>query len=238
MPITQVSNIVRVTFRFNLFNGAGAGDIADCGVCYKSDENPSDDATWDLILNDMAVAATASWHTNVDKEFFHPSISLGSVRVAHEATNGHTLHEKIAPANSPNDWAGSSTSPSLPWDNAICLSLYAYAAGTFTPNGRSKRGRMYLPAPATNLITNNDTGQPSIGNLVLIMNGVGQVLQELQQHDYTGFPAFVPILGVNSREMEEFFPVQTLRVDNRFDSQRRRINALVPDIATAPYPHT
>lgn len=238
MPVEQVDKLVRVTFAFGLFEGSAQQEVAEPSVYFRAGAVPSDPAVTNAILNDMATAALASLVANVDTANHSATVQALHCRVALEDTAGHTLFEKIVAAAGALAWQGTGAAACLPWSSSLVISLYGYTPGEFDPFGKSKRGRMYLPPFATTVMHNDGTGKLAIALCGDLVDQWGQVLQELQQHDYSGFPTFSPVLVINSRRQVQAFPVTHLRVDNKLDTQRRRERQQLFDLATAPYPHS
>lgn len=243
MAIEQVPRIVRVTWKYDLNAGGGAADTSQHSVCYQAGATPPDSATTDAVLHDMANAALASQAAHVDPGSFSPSVVCTGSRVALEGTNGHTLFEQFGVATGPLAFSGSGGGKSLPWETSFAVSLYAYQPGVFDPFGKSKRGRFYLPPMQSDLLDSDNSGRMAGASAVSIADTWGTVLQELQEHDYSGFPAFSPVLVVNSRKTParpawtpEAFPVTFLRFDTKIDSQRRRQRQEPAPVGTAPYP--
>jgi len=236
VAVVQVPGIVRVTFKYTLAQAETVTDYAEHGVCYLAGEVPTDADTIEAVLQDMADAAYASVVANVTPTHFCTNIGLMQVRVALEQTNGKTLFEKFRSYGGAYVWNGTSSSYSLPWDNAFCLSLYAYEPGTFDPFHKSKQGRTYLPPLSAASLKDDNTGLIDGTAATDIADDWGQVFKELQEHDYSGFPAFSPVLVVNSRRYVEAFPVTWLRFDNKMDTQRRRFNKQSTVIGKAPFP--
>lgn len=232
MPVSQVSRIVRVTFSYTL-NGQ---EISEHSVCYRAGAVPTDADTINAVLNDMCNAALASQAAHVTPSHWNPSIIADHCRVALEDTNGHTLFEKINAASGALSWNGTGSGRQLPYDNAIAISLYGYEPGNFDPFGRYKRGRFYLPPPTADVLDSGNTGTMDHTALADIATDWGTVLQELQEHDYSGFPTFSPVLVINSRASVEAHPVTWLRYDDKMDTQRRRQNGITYVVAKAPFP--
>ena len=236
MTISQVPNIVRVTFRYDLFKGTAPADVAEWGVCFLASSVPTDSAIIDAVLQDMSHAAAASHKVNIDPTIYTSHVKLNQVRVALEATNGHTLFEKITPGFTPYDWEGTAGGVQLPWQTSLVISLYAYPPGEFKANGKSFRGRFYTPPLSSSVIAGDGSGGLSLGTASSIAGMYAQVLKELQEHDYTGFPAFAPKLVVNSRRYTMTNLVQSVRVDTKLDTQRRRTNREIAEVGVAAFP--
>lgn len=238
MAVVQVPRIVRVTFVYGLVNGTSVEDFAEHSLVYQAASVPTDPAVTDAILMDMADAALASQAANVAPNHWSPSIQCAHVRVALEGTDGKTLFEKIVQAVDDLAWVGTGSATSLPWSSSLCVSLYAYEPGTFSPFGKSQRGRFYLPPPSIDVLLADGTGEVNPTVSAGIRDQWAQVAKELQEHDYSGFPAFAPALVVNSRRLGEAFPVTFVRVDNKLDTQRRRSKQQLGVVSYAEYPST
>lgn len=222
VAIQQVPNIVRVTWKYGLQAGSTIEDTSQHSVTFLAGAIPSTQSVVDAVLLDMATAALASQVANVSTALYHQTVIAQECRVAVEGTNGHTLFEKFAIASGDLSWQGSNPSPSLPWECAVAVSLYGYQPGTFDTLGKSKRGRFYTPPPCSSVLQTNGSGELATDSLQTLVQGWAQVLKELQQHNYSGFPDFSPILCINSRRHVAAFPVTYIRGDTKIDSQRRR----------------
>nr|CRY96029.1 hypothetical protein [uncultured prokaryote] len=245
MAIEQVPRIIRVTWKYDLLVAGGTQDTSQHSVCYQAGATPGDLPTIDLVLKDMAQAAVASQRANVVQSNWSPNVYCTGTRVALEGTNGHTLAEQFGASDGPSDWRGGSGASSLPWETSLCISLYGYQPGGFDVNSRSKRGRFYLPPMASDVLDADNSGRIQLTKATAIADQWGTVLQELQQHEYTGFPELAPVLVINSRKTParpdyepKAYPVTYLRFDNKIDSQKRRQRQETASGGSAPFPAT
>lgn len=232
MAVAQVTNIVRVTWKYAL----SPNEISEHSVCYRAGAVPSDPAVLHAVLHDMSDAALASQAAHVPQSHWGPAVVASGTRVALENTSGHTIDEAISAATGDLAWAGSSSSKQMPYEDSICISVYGYEPGTFDPLGRYKRGRFYLPPPASDMLAPENNGLIRSDYLEDIGNAWLTVLRELQEHTYSGFPTFSPVLGINSRTRIDFFNASWLRWDQKWDRQSRRQNKLIAPTQDFPYP--
>lgn len=238
MPITQPANIVRCTWRYDLQVEDVPIDVSEHSVTFLAGAVPTDPAVLEAVLNDMATAALASQTAHFDTSYATSAVRANSCRVALESTAGLTLFEKIVAAADPIDWQGDSNGAQMPWEDAVCVSVYGYEPGTFSPAGKYQRGRFYLPPLSSEQLATGKSGELDPGHAQLIMDNWQAILTELQNHLYSGFPTFAPVLGIVSRHTDSFTPASWLRIDTKVDTQRRRQNKIVPTILKDPFPAT
>lgn len=243
MPVTQVADIIRVTWSFSLSIAGVHTEIADFGICFQSNSLPVTDADWNACLEEFATLAYDRWEANVAQSSYHTSIALDHVTVAHESTSGHVLHEQVYAINEDDSWVGSSSTGSLPWQTSMVVSLYAYARGTFVANARNKRGRIYLPPFTTTSLSNSDSGLMTDSYAQARRDEIGQMLTDINNHTWTHTAAFHPFPGVNSRgpfkdpaKGPHFYAITELSCDNKLDTQRRRVNQLPATISSTDWP--
>jgi hypothetical protein len=236
MAVTQVDKIVRVTWRYNLFPGSTAVEQCEHGVTYRAASLPSDATVTNAVLKDMADAALASQVANFAETYAHANVVADSCRVALEQTNGHTLFEQISTAAGALAWAGSASGKSLPFQNAMVISLYGYEPGSFSPIGKYLRGRFYLPPMSIDMLSTDNSSLLDDSKAGDTHDAWHQILKELQEHDYSGFPAFAPVLVINSRTTTSASPVTWTRFDTKIDTQRRRIKSLSGNQGKTAFP--
>lgn len=236
MPISQVSDLVAVTYNFVLSTGTAGVEQAECTVWYLSDTNPVSDDDWNGVLQQLANGSNGEWRANVATEHWENSVTLANVTARHESTAGLTLHEQVYIPSGGDIWAGTGTGGSLPWQTSLCLSLYAYPRGSFVADQRSKRGRIYLPPMGVSVLNDASDGLLADDFVGDRMGEIGQSWTNVMGFTYTDLPAYHPVLGVNSRRQVAFYPVVQLSVDTKLDTQRRRTRSLIPNIGTVPFP--
>ena len=236
MTITQAANIVRVTWVYDLIETDIGVETSQHSVTFLAGSVPGDEATLLAVLNDMANAALASQAANVTANHWSPNVKANHCRVALEATNGHTIQEAIVAATGALAWQGSAGGKCLPWQDAVCISLYSYPPGSFVPAGKTRRGRFYLPPPSVDVLSSDNTTLVDSTAMTDIAHDWAQVLKELQQHFYSGFPDFAPTLVVNSRSTATAHAVTYVRWDNKLDTQRRRAKKLTAVVSQAVFP--
>lgn len=238
MAINQVDRIVRVTWLYNLIIGSTVQDTSQHSVTFRAGAVPSSESTLNAVLQDMATAAAASQVANFTQAWATSGVQAEHVRVALEDVHGKTLAEQFRQCEGDYAWVGAGSGLQLPWECAVAISLYAHQPGTFATLGKSKRGRFYLPSPHAGRLATDHSGQLTLGDMQDVRDSWAQILRELQEHDYSGFPSFSPELVVNSRHLVEAFPVTFIRIDTKVDSQRRRQRQEETVVSYAAWPPT
>lgn len=243
MAIHQVADLIKLDYRFDLSAGGTVVEHADFGIWFKSATVPTFSTDWQNVLQEMASLAYERFNHFVDPGNYHSSVALQQTRVTHTNTDGTAQQIATGVAAGGDDFRGTASNGSLPWQDSLVISLYSYPRGTFVPNQRQKRGRFYLPPFDTGILQNADTGLIADDDAAQIAGELGLVLDALQTHTYTAFAGFSPVPGVNSRgpfkvpaTPPAFYPLVQLSVDNKLDTQRLRTKNLPGNIQTAPYP--
>jgi len=214
--MTVPASAYELRFNFPLSRITTAEDIAIFGLWLemKDGSTPSD-----ANLIDYATAGYDAWKNNISGASWTTNVQLGSVDAITYNLNGSTKARETHVAGTP--WVGTSTSPALPWETALAVSLYTYPRGTFVTNGKRKRGRFYLPPMSANNLDASNSGffqNATIGALL------AEMADFLAMVNRDGLGVAISTLSVFSRTDSILRPVTQLSVDAKFDSQRRRQN--------------
>lgn len=229
MP-TIPANCVKMTQQFILQNGSDVPlEIAEFSIW---SDDPTGVTDWDAWLADAASHAGTTWTSGVGKTHFSPAVVASKCIMGHYSTSETLLHEQ-AYSYGPTDWIGSGAK-TLPWQVSLVLSLYAYERGTFVSNGKSKRGRIYLPPLADAMIADSTTGELDITTCESVRDNIGTWLAGLVSHSGPGGGSFHPV--VLSRHLSQTNEVGWLSIDNKFDTQRRRAKSLPVLTSTVAWP--
>jgi hypothetical protein len=179
---------------------------------------------------DLVRDALISVRSAVQGQF---SGGLSAVRVDayHLGTDGLTIDKRTSTFTGANAFAGTGTSNPLPMDECIVVSLYGYDPLTYTPQSARKRGRIYLPAVNSALLTNrgeNSSPQAHANNWAGFFSYMAG--RKMDSRPTGSERAHVAIL---SRANVALYDIVAVSVDQLFDTQRRRENKTVPVLARA-----
>lgn len=133
---------------------------------------------WQPTVNAAAAKAVSAWHDSWAASNF--SLGVEGVRaVAYHYDQAHNevLDRGEAAFDGDNAWSSTAQS-SLPPQNALVLSLYAYDPAGYTQQRARKRGRMYLPTISPAQI--DGTGQVSVGQATTFANA-GKAFMDAMQ---------------------------------------------------------
>jgi len=206
------------TWTFQLDAGGAGQDIAELSLHHGGTSfEPPDDQ-----LNNLAQGGYNAWADNMTPTRFAAAVTLAGVKTYRYDAAGHVIG--IGSYQDPAPWHGTSTSPCLPWETSLALSLYTYPRGSFVPNPRRRRGRIYLPPMSSAQLELANSGYYSDSDLPNLFEELHDFVQN-SGDDALGV-ALAPLV-VFSRVAEALYPVTDLYIDARFDSQRRRENAQV-----------
>lgn len=227
----QPANLVKLTMQFDLYGASGTPeDLAEFSVW--GDTDPAPPADPDAWLLDLATFACNQWITGVPKTRFSPGVHLHRTLAGIYNTLDILTFEQAFVATD-GDWSGAADN-SLPWSNSIAISLYTYPRGSFVTQGRSKRGRIYLPPVAPTILFGGPSGEISIGEVNTLRDAVGDWLTAIVGHSGPGGGSFHP--GVLSKTHNYFNELGFLSVDNKMDTQRRREKQQTATISTVAWP--
>lgn len=170
-------------------------------------------------LNDQAAPAVTSWISGIQVS--------NQVRVRSLALSpiGSPLG-RVVPAvpfaqGTPCrlDWkssypVGNSSSTQLPPQNSVCASLRTLQVGAHG------RGRMFLPSPASNVLSGAKVSSTAQGD---IKDAMVQFLEDLAWNNISGTLVRPIVTGGN---YTSYAVVNGVRIGNVMDTQRRRRNAI------------
>jgi hypothetical protein len=227
----QPPNLIKLTTQFDLYGGSGdIEDHAEFGIWGQVVDGPP--SPWDPFLEDLATFAAGQWVAVVDDARYSPATHLaGVVAGAYDGSGNLVAEQKFF--NAPTDWVGGADQ-SMPWAVSAVISLYTYQRGTFVVQGKSKRGRIYLPPLGTSVMGNTFTGEMGVGNATALRDDVGTWLADIVGHTGPGTFSFHP--GVLSTTHNYFNQLAYLSVDTKLDTQRRRERQQLATISTVPWP--
>jgi len=213
----QPDNCVKLTMQFDLVDGGGAvQDHAEFRIW--SDPPHTGGTVSDAWLLDAADFAATSWDSVVSPTHYSPAVVLsGAVMGQYNTAGLLTAEQKFVVGASP--WQGTA-SQSLPWSISAVIGLYTYPRGSFVVQGKSKRGRIYLPPLGTNIMGNSVTALMSATTAQGLRDDIGTWLTGLVGHSGPGGYSFHP--GVLSVTHNYFNELGQLSVDTKLDTQRRR----------------
>ena len=216
MPATLL-NAIELTWTFDLKQIDVDQDIAEFTLWFQygpGGSAPQEDL--DFLAQNGADARSE----NVGTAIYSTNVGLRSCTARIFSADGKTLAESVkVPADA---WQGTSSSPALPWETSLCISLYTYTPGTFVPNGRRRRGRYYLPPMGSQVLDHSNSG--FYDNTLIAPSLTEQRLfySKLYAGAFPGTLVVIPV--VYSRVAEDMNPVTHLVTDAKIDSQRRRQN--------------
>jgi len=228
--MTQPDNMIKMTMVFGLQDGTDT--ILDQAEFRIWSDDPTGITDYDAWLLDAATYAGEQWVSVIPKTPFSPAVVFQKCIMGHYDTSGHLVHEQAYVAGS-TDWIGSGAK-TLPWQIALCISLYAYERGTFTLNGRRKRGRIYLPPLADSMVHDSTTGEMQLSDATGLRDDVGTWLSNIVGHSGPGGGSFHPVVLSLAGDFSN--EVGWLSVDTKLDTQRRREKQLTTTVDTVEWP--
>lgn len=148
-------------------------------------------------------------------------------------TSGHAIAKKTAVPHQDTPLEGSGSGGQLPAEVSLAISLFAYDPAGFTPRSATKRGRLYLPAVSQTRA--NSEGR--VNNPQEVATAWAAALSYMQNrqmgNNLPGVPDETAQLVVLSKTAGAAYGIVFVRVDDLFDTQKRRQNALTPVRALA-----
>lgn len=211
-------------------------EIAVCTFSMRLRHGAGNPLDWPQTTQKAAEIVRDKWLARMQEaaSYFAPNVSLSHVDTYHLAADtGLTLDKGTAAMGPGQHWAGGGQ-PALPLEVALAVSLYGYTPGVFVPNRARMRGRMYLPPLNVSAMagTNDGNRQGRVSNAVHadlsaklsdFFNDIQGMQADGSQNPLGGQDVWE--LGVLSRKFSEFYKVNTIRLGDVWDSQRRRRNA-------------
>jgi hypothetical protein len=227
MPVPE--NVVRASIRWNLPQGEVAVNTIHVWIDHGTGETLDFSGGATQAVADKVLSHFTSAFGPI-KGRFSSGVSVSRVDAYHlQASTGHTLDKATAIPSSAPAVTGTNAGAMLPPQVSVVASLYGYHIGEYVINNKNRRGRIYLPGLGTDQadLFGRFVGSTAIANAMkAFIDGVsGDHIDS-----FLGFPGgdLVPI--VLSRATATKAPIQQIRVDDVFDTQRRRSNALVPAV--------
>jgi hypothetical protein len=215
LPATPTT-LIALTWKFALSKVGTDMDIAEFTVnCHKDSYEPDD-----AQLLKLADGGYKAWQGHIDPTLWCDNVFLVSVAGRTFSADGHTFREQVW-THGPTDWVGTATGAALPWETSMALGLYTYPRGSFVANARRKRGRIYLPPMAANVLDPSNSGFFSNANLPTLLANLHEFMSHVGEDD---IGASVVKPGVYSRVDGAIRDVTQLSLDAKIDSQRRRQN--------------
>lgn len=154
---------------------------------------------------DDAAAALGAWlGSSGVLHLFSPTVTFQGIKATDiTAAGGYQTYFNMA------NVAGEATGNSLPGGVACCVSLHT------SHGGRSGRGRIYHYGMTAPMLDTADGSLIDTTSLGAIHNGYNDLV--------SAFDTVSAKLAVASRKLGIAFPVTSVTVDNKIDSQRRRL---------------
>lgn len=157
MPFPQ--NMAYVRWDFNWRDSSEIQSFGIWGVV--SNEGAPVFADWQPLVEAIALQGVEAWIANFPKTDFSRGVQGNRVVCYHyRQDHKEVLHRAEAGFSGDNAWQ-STTGASLPPQNALVASLYAYDPAGYAPQRARKRGRIYLPTPAQGVV--DGSGQMTLG---------------------------------------------------------------------------
>lgn len=154
---------------------------------------------------DDAAAAVGAWLASSGViHLFSPTVTFQGIKATDiSAAGGYQTYFNMA------NQAGEATGNPLPGGVACCVSLHT------AHGGRSGRGRIYHYGMTVPMLDTSDGSLIESTSLGAIHNGYNDLV--------SAFDAIGPKLAVASRKLQIAYTVTSVTVDNKIDSQRRRL---------------
>lgn len=217
------TNLVQFTWNFGLVRLAGQEDIAEFSVAASRDTIEPDQHG----LDKLAVGAGKAFLTSIPATRFAPNVRFIGVKARMFKPDGKTLRESVWLTDTP--WIGLDPGAALPWETALCVSVYTYPRGTFTDDAKRKRGRFYLPPMAASQLDFSNSGYFANGSVSPMLDSLKSFMNKIGQDD---LGVSVLDAGVYSRADGVVRTATQISLDAKFDSQRRRQNREIAGIVT------
>lgn len=196
MPLPVIANVARVAVEGHAANGHQWANIWHL-------QKPSA-MTWSTFATDITAPFSKAYGTGTAPLGWGHYMGTGSgtddIRVTPLDGTSATIVVSLS--------LGASATAPLPQNVALVLTI---RTGT---RGRSFRGRIYLANPITQL--DDGTGKVSSSDVANILT----IWNQLE----TDLAASSIFIGVASYKLVTWTAMQTLTMDTRFDTQRRRLN--------------
>lgn len=224
MPFPE--NMAYVRFDFNWRDSVEIQTFGLWGIV--SNEGVGPFGNWQEIVEALAQRGVEAWFDNFPKTDFSRGVQAQRVVCYHyRQDHKEVLHR--AEAAFADEWAWqASTGSSLPPQDTIVASLYAYDPAGYAPQRARKRGRIYLPTPAQGVV--DGSGQMTLGGAGGWAGYVKAFLNDMTAElEDTGGGTLVDTRWrpyVTSVAGQMATQVSHVRVGTVIDTQRRRRSQL------------
>jgi hypothetical protein len=177
------------------------------------------------VTSQLCHHVSSKWNTPFGplKPMFGPSVKLVKLDTYSIDAAGHALTKATALFDGSDQptWQGTDTGSSLPWENSLVVSLNANTSA-FDPHAARKRGRFYLPPPASQILSTGGTGLVIPAKIDLLQVAAQAWLEAI--NDIPSGLAGQCRVVVASKAASANYDVRTVSMDSRMDAQRRREN--------------
>lgn len=232
MALAHPSDMLRVRLRATLWESGAQQEEAQFGFYGQRLHTVGQTTDWPADVQEIANKVRDRWNSQITyKAAWSGDVHMDSVKVDHlSATDGKTLDQGVALFTGGDAWVGTGAK-SLPWETALCVSLFGYERGVFERDKGRKRGRFYLPPMSSQTL--NDVGGEVDSTVMNNLNTVvGNFLNSVQGMGFSSgdgpsgddyFNLVVMSIGTPLKPLDPTtHPITHYYIDSKFDSQRRR----------------
>lgn len=231
----QPDGLCYLRWQFARYNDANViEEEALIGIYGQLSGYPATAPDQDDYLAALAQAAIDKWTADVDHTAFSLNLELTRTLAIVQDTAGHTVREQVV-STPTGHWRGSDSSAALPWECALVIGLYTYERGSFVPNARRRRGRVYLPGLPSSGLGSGKSGLLTNTYAQARRDELGAVLSDLVGFSLPhGGGSWHP--GILSKVAGQFNDLSHLSVDNKVDVHRSRERQQAATISTVAWP--
>lgn len=231
MPFPE--NMVQVRWEFS-WKGTPEIQTTSCwGVVTQEGSGAFPD--WQPTVDAIALKGVTAWAAQMGAAAFSFGVKANRV-IAYHYRQDHkeVLHRGEAAFDPDHSWAGTASS-SMPPQNTVVGSLYAYDPAGFAPQRARKRGRMYLPtlSPAQvdgrGVLTEGQAGTWASMFAALFDDLTGTL--DVAGDPVASAPHWRPY--VSSGAAQDAYKVTHVRVGTTVDTHRSRRNGIPETYVTA-----
>lgn len=220
MAVPPPTDNVEFVFQWGLLEVGEPAGVAEFTIWCSADEAQTD---WDTSLAAWAHAAADAWTENISPVAYCDNVVWNQCYARHYGPDGKTANEQSSAGA--HAWAGTASGPALPWETAMCVSEYTYTPGSFTPQGRRKRGRYFVPPMAASSLDPSNSGFFQNATIDAFLTEQATFYRNVGTDDFNIRQA-TP--GVYSRADGVIRPTTYLATNAKFKSQRRRERKELP----------
>jgi hypothetical protein len=230
VPQPVPEDIVRVQMNFLL----GTEELAVASFHLHLNHEPGANTNWAEMVQTAAEKTRDKWRAafgQTERGLFPTAVVLRDVAAYHlRASDGHALDKGSAIASGGSAWAGSATR-SLPLECAAAVSFFGYPQGAFVRDRARRRGRMYLPPLAIDVMDDSSPGRAGrmgAGQANTLATAVGAFFNDIEGMSVGQDPLDIGQTWshvIVSRAGNFFSPVTRVAVGDVVDVQRRRRNS-------------